>query len=1210
MGWTQQQENAINARSCSVIVSAAAGSGKTAVLTERLGILLADEKLGISADSIVVVTFTNDAASELKKRLDVKLRTLINDDPGNKWLRQQQVLLQSANISTINSFCFDLLRDNITDQGITSGFGVLDEAAENVIMERAMEELINSYSSDNYDKISYMFDNLCFRDERRLADVIREADRFLSSVAFRDEWLDNMVGEYKKDFESSVYYRLLCSQCINILKYALRLAESNLAMVPDIFPDTKGVKAAAATLAQAQADTERIEDILSVFRNNGFPNEDEADRAMTFGDRKPVSKKVECDRELLDIYAARRKKFTDTVKAVIRGCTSAKADYSDSARVAELLAEMLRSYQALVWEMKAEKNSISFDDGERLALELLSDRDENGHIVQSETAKRLSQQYSIIMIDEYQDSNNKEDMIFKLLSRDYHEDENGVPMYGSNVFLVGDVKQSIYGFRLANPKNFLSTLRRSAPYDKESTEMNQSIFLNKNFRSSPEVIDFINYIFSGIMSESCGDVEYNEDEMLYFGAGEYGEKDDSRTAEICLIPETDNDVTVSGNSEAACIAEKIAEMIRNGTEVVQKNVTRRPCQPSDFTILMRNNKPTADYAAELEHRGIPAKSSEEQGYLTSKEISVLLDLLRVINNPLLDIPLAAVMTSPMYAFSVEELAYIRSFDKQAHLFSLLRTISKSECKGFSDMILEERCRNFLEALDDFRLSSITMTIPELITSIYDETDFIAVMQSYIDGDRKRANLRALVQYAQEYERSAVFDISGGLGGFIRFIDRVLENGMNAENKTSAPSGDYVTVQTLHKSKGLEYPFVFIAETHTQFKKASGAAMFSADGRAGFILTDKKLTKRYKTFQYNMLTAEKNRELSSESMRLFYVGLTRAKQRLFIDLRCSEKYLKRVGELTEQCVLDSGRINNLVQNGKSFSDWVWSAIMVHECFGDMAEATGIDYSVFGLPPVSETEKLFNWEILSCTGEKAIEDAAEEKAAEPDDEICKKINKYIEFEYDMELSQLPARLSVTQLTHKQNDGKESIDFELRRPGFMFGKSKMTGAERGTAIHTFFQYCDFELAQSDLKAELERMTDRGFLTKAEAGAVTEKDVNSFFESELYKRLSKAENTWRERKFMAAAAELGTDFPLADKFKGTDGMVKGIIDLVFEEPDGLVVADYKTDKGVNEEELIKRYTSQLMLYRSAVELTSGKKVKELLIYSFYLKKCIRVKM
>lgn len=1206
--WTDNQKDAIDARGASFIVSAAAGSGKTAVLTERLINLISDPESGVRADRIVVVTFTNDAAAELKKRLDKKLREMIELNPDNTYLLRQQVLLQNAKISTINSFCFELLRDNITNQGITSGFGILDENDEAVIKSQAMDELLDFYSNEEYEKISQLYDKFCVKNQNPLISAILTADKFLSSVALSRKWLDTAVNEYKKPFEQSVYYEALFENTAKKLRIAVKLAEDNLAAVRQIFPDMT-VKQAKDSEIQAAFELEKAELILKIAESRRFPTNDEQTAVQKFDRLVTVGKKIVHNAAVREIFKARRDKLKNILISAVNGLSSAYSDYEESASAAVLLCEAVEKFREIVWEKKCAKNAISFDDGERLTLELLADYDEDGNIIQSETAERIADFYDVIMIDEYQDSNNKQDMIFKLMSKGYR---NG--RYGTNAFLVGDVKQSIYRFRLANPKNFIEAMACAEMYSSDSTAENQSILLNMNFRSSPEVIDFVNFIFSGIMTRECGDIDYTDDERLYFGASQYAKPfDGNRRTHINFIDtdenESENDdgdeAERTESIEAEITAGKIADMIKNGAPVIESDGTVRPCTPKDFCILVRKNNYTSIYVKALEKRGIPAKGSDEKGYLKSQEIAVLTDLLRIIANPLKDIPMAAVMVSPMYPFSISDLAYIKSFGCKTPLFTLLKQIVSGEFDDF-DTSLAVQCRQFIESIDRFRMNSITMTIGELINSIYDETDFISVMQQYIDGDRKRANLRILIQYAHNYESLAAVDGSGGLSGFIRHIDRVIENGDYNQGKVSASSGDYAVVQTLHKSKGLEYPFVFIAETSTKFKFDSNIVMCSDDGRIGFILYDKSLVRKYKTFQQIMLCNEGRSDSRSEEMRLLYVGLTRAKQQLFINLKCGEKAKQRVNSLVSECIVNGNDISSLVSQAGSFSDWFWLCLMMHSEFPAIAELVGLDCD-FGFPAYDCDQQIFDFELCRNTDKTGFS-AESVQYPDADPKIVSELRNIINSSYDRTLSETTAKLSVTEISRKFTEEKE-FDFHLKRPKFISGKGKLTGAERGTAIHTFFQYCNFDNAVNDTAAETERLRVSGFLTAAQAASINPRKVRAFFRSPLYARIKNSVHYEREKKFTVAAGELAISDSVFDRLKNSDGMIKGIIDLMYEEDDGIVIVDYKSDRGTPAEKLRERYSKQLEIYKAALELTTGKAVKGLSLYSIELEREIVIR-
>ena len=1207
MRWTDQQETAINARNSSFIVSAAAGSGKTAVLTERLVKLLSDESAGVRADKIVAVTFTNAAASELKKKLDRRFRQLINDRPNEPFLLRQQVLLQNAKISTINSFCFDLLRDNITEQGITSGFGVLDENDVNVIRTQAVNELLDMYSREEYDKISYLYDKFCINDHQPLIDAILSTDRFLSSVAIGEKWLDKAVSEYKKDFADSVYFNAFFEDMAARLHKAKLLAEENLKAVKDIFPDMT-ISQAVKSLEQAQEDFVKVQTLADCAERHIFPDDDMAAECLEFARLVTLSKKVEYNAALRELYKERRERIKKILKGAVPCFVSAPRDFEESGKVAELLGEAVKRFRSIVWEKKCARNSISFDDGERLVLELLADYDSEGRIIQSEAAKRISEYYDIILVDEYQDSNNKQDLIFKLISKGFKHDSCGRPMYGRNAFVVGDVKQSIYRFRLANPKNFIEVMNSSERYTEESDAENKAILLNRNFRSSPQVIDFVNFIFGELMTKSCGEISYNDDEKLYFGAKQYENGEDGER--ITHINFIDTDMSVSEEDkdirpEAEITADRIADMLRRGVAVTENDGTSRPCMPRDFCILVRTNPAANIYTQALEKRGIAAKGSDEKGYLKSREIAVLTDLLRVIANPLKDVPLAAVMVSPMYPFEVKDLAILRAYDKKLPLYSLVRAAADNQLDEI-DENLSARCRELLDSVDNFRLNSVTMTIGELISSIYDTTDFVSVMQQYTNGEKKRANLRLLIQYARNYESAAAAEGGGGLSGFIAHLDRVLEGGDYEQGKVSAASGDYVTVQTMHKSKGLEYPFVFTAETGYEFRFDSDRVMCSDDGRMGFILCEKKDLRRYRTFQQIMLSSEGQRDTRSEELRLLYVALTRAKQQLFINLKCGAEEKKRVTQLIEECVVSGSETGGLAESAKSFSDWFWLALMMHGEFAAIADKLDIDCGSFGFPAFNSQDELFEYDVYSEfeRGELTAEDRVPEKA---DEEIVKRLREMFESSYDRTLANTPSKLSVTQISKKFTDDEE-FDFQLKRPLFLREKGYLTGAERGTAIHSFFQYCSFENAIADTKAEINRLAERGFLTKAQAESINVRKVKAFFATDLYRRICASSHSEREKKFTVAAAELEINDVVFERLKGSDGMIKGIIDLMFEEKDGIVIVDYKSDRYITEEQLCQRYEKQLSIYKAAIELTMGKKVKELIIYSIDLEKEIRI--
>lgn len=1213
MNWTKQQSDAIQARDSSVIVSAAAGSGKTAVLTERIIRLIADPESHVRADRMVIVTFTNDAAAELKVRLSKKMRELITSRPSDTYLLKQQILLQSAHICTIDSFCFDFLRDNITEQGITSGFGVLDGSDNELLQQQAMDEMLTEFCTQYPDDYSLLYDRFCVRDESQLSAPLFAVDNFLSSVAFREEWLTKAEENYNCSFGESPYFDIAVGDNISALEDAMKAAKDNLEVVLDIFPDNTK-KSAQAYIEQASEDYAFVSAVYECVKERKLPF-GEKFKDMKFGSLKPASVKG-INSEKREEYKNNRNIFKKPVSELLKVGEVYTENFTESAEVTPMIVRMMRRYYELLWEKKCEKNSISFDDGERLTLELLAERDENGLLMQSDIARSTAELYDIILIDEYQDSNNKQDCIFKLLSRNFKNDADGNALYGDNVFLVGDVKQSIYGFRLANPRNFISTLESSVPYSPDNSSPNKYIYLNQNFRSSPDVIDFVNYVFTGLMTREHSGIEYNSDEMLYFGAETYLQKPKkSFLTDIIFINDDsgDEDDTPDENSpEVRYTAQKIAEMLKNGAETVTPNGIR-PCRPSDFCILVRTNEQVSSYIAELERIGVPVRKGEEQGYLRSREITILLDILRTIDNPLLDIPLTAVLTSPMYMFGMTEIAEIKALDRDKPMYVILRGLAGGEYPEFPDVTVRSRCAIFLEAMDSFRTDAVTMTLGELIGKIYDTTDFISVMQLYSDGDKKRANLRALIQYAQSYESFASSDGTPTLNGFLRHLDRIDMN-KAVKGKGAAASGDCAQVMTLHKSKGLEFPFVFIAETSGRSRSDSVTAVCADDGLIGYVLYDFENCSRYKTFQQAYISAQKAQDNRNERLRLLYVGLTRAKQQLFINLKTGHSKLKLIRSLMEKLADGSLSYPEAAAGTDQLSHYIWLSLMRHRDFAGIAERLPYEDGVLSeyapIPEADSDEEVFVTEYAELTDDFTEMAKKKHRTAPADEKLCEQLRSIINADYDTEFSKLPAKLSVTQITKKFDDSENDFDFSLKRPRFMSESQGLTGTERGTAIHTFFQYCDLESAAADPVREIERIEQLGFISAPQAASISTENTAAFFAGGLYQRIKSAANVWRERKFMIAVSETDIENQLMERLKKSDGMIKGIIDLMFEEEDGLVIVDYKSDRGIGETALAERYAQQLRLYKSAAELTMGKRVKQLLLWSFELRKAVEIKM
>jgi len=1199
--WTNQQEDAIKSTGRSVIVSAAAGSGKTAVLVERITRQLIDRQNPISADKIIIVTFTKDAAAELRRRLNSELQKKISSNPDDCFLLKQYTLFQNSVISTIDSFCFNLIRNNAEQLDITSGFSALDDTKDKVIQNKAIEDTMELWSKKYPDKYDILYDRFCTGNDENIKNIIKEMSLFLDSVPFREKWLDDTEKELKKEnITDSVYYDMFLKYAQKNIRNALRLTQKNLYLIESHIRNIIDSSDLPVLYERLDEDTNAIR-LCSKALENGIITNAEFQRTSGLKDGKNVCNK----------YGENRKEYKNLCQ-LKKQFECLKNDIKETADIFPVIHEILLDFYRILWEEKCKKNVISFSDGERLAIEMLSDTNENGIIIQSELAKELSEKYDIIMIDEYQDSNNKQDMIFKLLSKNFVPEGK---KYGSNVFLVGDLKQSIYRFRLANPDNFKNTLEHdSKPYSENSKEKNVSVLLNKNFRSSPEVIDYVNYVFENLMSEKCGDVDYNKSNRLNFGdESEYPIPDPERKTEIIIIstpdnePEDDdeneNNIISEKNSvtaESECIAEKINLMLKNHYNVNTSDGSR-PCEPRDFCILMRSAKTKSAYFVEsLKRRGIDSRGEEESGYLKSREISILLDILRIIDNPLLDVPAVAVMMSPMFMFTSQDIAEIKAAGKDSHIYMNVRSICEDEYK-VSEQI-KNKCLDFSKDIQDFRMYSIIYSIGELIEKIYDTTDFLSIMQQFIDGEKKKANLRKLIQYAKSYEENASFDSAGGISGFLRYIETIQTGNFDlSQGKISLMSENFVSIKTIHKSKGLEYPFIFLAGTDSKFHSDNdNITVCGLYNTAGFKFYYPDTVRRVKTIPFEMINDYEKEKQKSEELRLLYVALTRAKQKIFITMNMNNKTISGIKNLSESFYLNNGNTKKSAVDVKGIGEWIWLTIIVHEKFREINEKFSLEI---------DNEPVFNndyFKISYYSGYTEINQKQNDSVFPVNTEKLEKIRKITNFNYDISDSEIPSKMSVTQLISDENPSEE---ISLKEPSFMLEeKQSADGAERGTIIHKFLHFFDLSCNTENLDDEIQILIDKNHLTEAEAELLPHDKIKTFLNSELFMRMKNAVRIERERNFMIRASELKYRNDKKSDFLKSDGMVTGMIDLVIHEPDGLVIADYKSNKIYSEYSFKAKYAGQLEIYREAAEIIYGKPVKEVLIYSTELGKIIPV--
>lgn len=1273
MDWTNEQNQAITSRGKSLIVSASAGSGKTAVLVERLLGILSDTDHPVKADEMVVVTFTNDAAAEMKQRLTQAISGKLDDMSRNHqqneeqyhWLVQQRSLLGNARISTIHSFCFDLIRENAEECGVSSQFRIAESAQDAVYRRRALQNVLEKFSREQPEQSEFLFSCFCTRNDKKLEQILMEIDKFLNSTAFPDHWIskaetfgqkepDHLLDCIRRGFAGRV------EDAIRIAEKSRDIARSIMCTMSGEYPFEEKIIKPEIAMMQQHVQYVRTADKTTLLADpQKYPVEFLNLRSVKAPGCVKDEQNYQIFKEIRDLY---KNIYREACGSFLKPLKFYLEDEAILAQVIPLLLDLTRQYRAELFQEKKQQNVLGFDDAEYLVLtKLLGQIDEQGRIRRTALAKALAKQYQFIMVDEYQDSNNRQDRIFQLLA-DSEESENSENSgdsgnsenqenpklnYGDHIFLVGDVKQAIYRFRNANP-DILKTAIRDSGSDPDM----QTIYLNQNFRSSRGVVDFVNAFFSSVMTEQCGEVAYSLSEQLNFGAKLYENLGEAHQKTQILFAQADPENTFenvedskkaknskkskksenSENSEkskksgksrnpkekpfavqASCIADTIREMIDNQSPVMTKAGVR-PCQFKDFCILMRTKKNHGVLAEEFRKRNIPFVCQEDNHFLELPEIRLIWNLLRIINNPMTDLAMASVLLSPLYGFSTEELAILKLLaPDQKRLYLQIRHLAEQDNPGDAgNPELSEKCRAFLEQLEQLRKLADRMSLEDCIQEIYDITDLLSLQSLYGNSDERRENLEIFAQYARDYREHADLSSQSCLSGWLRYLDHLAESEDQEDFKAkNSPlvNSDFVSVKTIHKSKGLEYPFIFVANLERDFTKKGGSVPVLAEesGLIGLRMLDQKQYLRIKTVAFSYLDLIRAEREKHEEMRLFYVALTRAKQQLFLVMDGSVTKTKYYHLLES----DPKLIDTLAKEAKSMQDWLmWFLFsagqgrilrdVFRECSYYENPENFRDLENPEKPEYSEESPLANY-IVRIPG-RLVQTAPEQiliPETAPDDAMTKQIREQLGFAYQSALAVLPAKYSVTELSHAEKE------IQIREPEFLTQETKIRklyGKARGTAIHKIMQFMDFRNAEQNLTEELQRIEETGCLTHLEAHALRTGKLRAFFKSDLYRRISLSDHVEKEKQLFVQIADLALpeNSEFAKKYADTDGVIIGTVDLLFHEPDGWVIVDYKTDKSQSPEELLQKYSKQLGLYQKAMELILSEPVKQAYIYYF----------
>ncbi|MET1029486.1 helicase-exonuclease AddAB subunit AddA [Domibacillus tundrae] len=1185
--WTDDQWKAIYAEGSDILVAAAAGSGKTAVLVERIIQKMIRDESPIDVDELLVVTFTNAAAAEMRQRISEALEQEIEKNPALSRLRRQLRLLNKASISTLHSFCLEVIRKYYYMIDIDPGFRIADDTEAVLIRDEVLEDLLEEeYAKPDNDSFFTLVDTFSGdrSDVELQKSVIRLFD-FSRSHPDPDRWLKELSSLYeaKGTIDDLPFIDPLKKDIRFQLDSALSLLEEGLMMTE--LPGGPTPRAENFTVDSAMVKTliqcETWEEWYNAFQHVKFPT-----LKMCKGD--------EYDEELKE----RSKNVRDQAKKMVnelkdtfflRKPENWLNDLNEMKPVVERLSQLVLTFSTRYADVKRGKGITDFSDLEHYALAILI---ENGQ--PSKAAEAYRRRFKEVLVDEYQDVNMVQETIVRLVSKD--DEQSG------NLFMVGDVKQSIYRFRLAEPGLFLGKYNR---FNRDGLGTGLKIGLSRNFRSRKEVLDGTNYVFQQIMGTEVGEIAYGEAESLVPGAF-YPEAEcpievaviNSDGSEEIDEDEMDREDAEQSQLESRFIASKVKELIQSGHLIYDsKTKSERPVQYRDIVILMRSLTWVPEMMEEFKHAGIPVYANTSGGYFQSTEISVMLSLLHVIDNPFQDIPLAAVLRSPIVRCTEDEMASIRLSSKKGSYFEALLAFMQN---GNSDASLKEKVSPFVKRLERWRSIGRSGALSDLIWALYRDTQFYAFAGGMPGGKQRQANLRALYDRARQYEETSF----RGLFRFLRFIERMRERGDDLGTaRALSEQEDVVRIMTIHASKGLEFPIVFTAAAGRKFNMMdlNGRVLF--DKEYGIAVKYMNPEKRiaWPSLVQLAFQRKKKLELLAEEMRVLYVAMTRAKEKLIITASM-KKLEKKMDSWTLAADHPSLLLRDAVRaSASSYADWIGPALMRHNNLNG-SHAHFLDHPSRFQFSVLEADSLLVTEIEQKEQEESWMDLIKKRQPYPEQSDAKKeIEKQMTWQYSFsEAVRLRSKQSVSDLKRSNDIYSEGASNEtarsyrrpiFRRPRFVQEK-QLSPAEVGTAVHTVMQHVDLRQAPSEVAVErlLETLIEKELLAVEQAEAVDAGEVAAFFATEPGRMLLAADQVHRELPFNMGMTAREAGMGESDE----SVLIQGVIDCLFEYKGNLYLLDYKTDGitdrfagGFDEAKpiLAKRYEMQIALYAKAVE-------------------------
>ena len=1150
----------------------------------------------IDIDSILIVTFTNAAASEMKERILEAIYKKIEENPEDSHLQRQITLLNKANISTIHSFCLEVIKNNFFEIDISPNFRIGESSEIELLKMDVLDELFEEkYNLGDKDFLELVETYSSYRGDDDLRTLVLDIYKFIQSSPFPNEWLEKAVEKFNIDintkFEDTVWGEILIN---NYLEY-IDETKLNLQNLVELLDTNFELEKYSKVLKN---DIENLEQI----KTNNWDDLILKISNFKFG-TWPTDKKITSN--IKDSAYERRKninkKFNDKKKEIIK-YTSKEAveDIVFTYNYLKILKNIIIEFSEKFSQKKKEKNIIDFSDIEHFALKILVKKDENGNYIPTDVAKNYMSKFTEIAIDEYQDSNLVQEYILSKIST------------GKNVFMVGDVKQSIYKFRQARPELFLEKYNSYKLKENKTEEDSLKIQLFKNFRSRDSVLNLTNIIFEEIMSKELGNIEYNENEYLNLGAS-YPERNDVK-AECYLInlkdeqqdewdmyeenleEETEeNSEPVEKNMlESKFVASKIQELIESNFQVYDiKQKQYRNIKYKDIVILLRATSNVAPiYEKTLAEAEIPVYSDSSSEYLESTEIQTIMATLKIINNPMQDIPFVTVLRSMIGGFTDNELVEIRLVDRHCNFYGCMQKAILQV-----DSNLRKKIENFLGKIEKWREEQEYLSLDELIWKIYEETSYYEYVGLMKNGSLRQANLKMLFEKAKAYE-SASFT---GLFNFINFIEKIKTSSGDLDAaKIIGENEDVVRIMSIHKSKGLEFPVVFLCNSSKQFNMndLKNSVLLDQDLGIGPKYIDYRKRIEYNTLAKEAIKLKVKNENISEEMRVLYVALTRAKEKLYITgtSKDAEKDIKEKEETAE--IFKNKKISKLtMQKFLSYIDWI-------ELVYSKNKEKMKDYFEFNIINKNEIIESENIEESKEKLSKIINNKLE-KTNKLDKKILEKLNwKY----KNEELTKIASKMSVSEIKKNKSSSEDKQEIIMQTPKFI-AEEKVSASRKGTLIHLCMQRLDYrkEYTYSDLKEMVAELEAKKIITSLEAENININKVLNFTKSKIYEELKTAKLVEKEKPFYI-------NVPSKEIYGGkTENpvLVQGIIDLYYiNKENELVLLDYKTDyvENKNENILKEKYKVQLKLYKKALEEALNRKVDRIYIYSTYLDKEIEI--